>query len=380
MPLTDAYIPYGGYWSSPFARWEGSLAEHHPLELAAETTRDALAARDIPVDGFSSLFLGNTVPSRGSFYGAPWLAGMLGDDSITGPTFAQACATSARVVAAAAQSVQVGDDDAVLCVAADRTSNGPIIDYPADEQPEKWVWDNFMHDPYARNPMLQTAENVATRFGISTDHQHEAALLRWEQYEAGADLRARYLVETGGVATDEGARPRTAESLSELTPVRPDGTVTSAGQTHPADGNAGMVVTTKTRAAELSIDSSIEIRLLAYANARAEKGYMPMANVPAVHQALDRAGITLDDVDAITTHNPFAVNDVLLANELDIDLARMNRNGSSLIWGHPQGPTGLRSIIELIEELVDRGGGTGLFTGCAAGDTAAAVVVAVSGR
>jgi acetyl-CoA acetyltransferase len=138
------------------------------------------------------------------------------------------------------------------------------------------------------------------------------------------------------------------------------------------------VITTRAKARELSSDPSIEIRLLAYANARTEKGHMPMANIPAVGQVLDRAGIALSDVDVINTHNPFAVNDVLLADELDIPLDGMNRNGSSLIWGHPQGPTGMRSIIEVIEELVERGGGTGLFTGCAAGDTAAAVVLSVS--
>jgi acetyl-CoA acetyltransferase len=382
MSLTDAHIPYGAYWSSPFVRWDGRLADHHPLELAADTARTALAAREVPVESFSSLFLGTTVPSRGSFYGAPWLAGMLGDDSITGPTFAQACATSARVIAAAAQSVQCGDDEAVLCIAADRTSHGPIIDYPAEhaagENPEKWVWDSFMKDPYAKNPMLQTAENVASRFGIDTERQHEAALLRWEQYQTGADMRRRYLVGVAGVTDDEGMRVRTAESLAEMTPVRPDGTVTAGSQTHPADGNAGMVITTRAKARELSSDPSIEIRLLAYANARTEKGHMPMANIPAVGQVLDRAGIALSDVDVINTHNPFAVNDVLLADELDIPLDGMNRNGSSLIWGHPQGPTGMRSIIEVIEELVERGGGTGLFTGCAAGDTAAAVVLSVS--
>jgi len=307
------------------------------------------------------------------------MAGMLGDDTITGPTFAQACATSARMLSSAGQSVRVGDDDAVLCIAADRTSNGPTIDYPAEDRPERWVWDNFMHDPYAQNPMIQTAENVATRLGIGTDRQHEVALLRWEQYGAGAQIRARYLTGAAGVTEDQGLRPRTSESLAEMNPVRPDGTVTPGGQTHPADGNAGMVITTAARAQELSRDPAVQVRLVAFAEARAEKGHMPMANIPAVSRVLDRAGLSVEDLDAITTHNPFAVNDVVLSDALGIPLDRMNRHGSSLIWGHPQGPTGMRSIIELIEELVERGGGRGLFTGCAAGDTAAAVVVEVTG-
>jgi acetyl-CoA acetyltransferase len=83
------------------------------------------------------------------------------------------------------------------------------------------------------------------------------------------------------------------------------------------------------------------------------------------------------DIDAIKTHNPFVVNDIVLADAFGIATERINRFGSSLVWGHPQAPTGLRSIIELIEELALRGGGHGLFTGCAAGDTGMAVVLHV---
>ena len=93
--------------------------------------------------------------------------------------------------------------------------------------------------------------------------------------------------------------------------------------------------------------------------------------------ALDRAGITVKDVKAIKTHNPFAVNDIFLAREMGIDWKDFNNYGSSMIFGHPQGPTAGRCIIEMIEELAMAGGGYGLFGGCAAGDTAAALVVKV---
>ncbi len=102
-----------------------------------------------------------------------------------------------------------------------------------------------------------------------------------------------------------------------------------------------------------------------------------MAAVPAARHALDRAGVSLKDCAAIKTHNPFAVNDVYFCRETGIVPDKMNRFGSPLIWGHPQAPTGLRAIAELIEELVDAGGGVGLFSGCAAGDTAMALVLKV---
>jgi acetyl-CoA acetyltransferase len=167
------------------------------------------------------------------------------------------------------------------------------------------------------------------------------------------------------------------EGLEKLRPILPDGTVTFGGQTFPADGNAGMIITTKDNANEMSSNSNITIQLKSYAQGRTNKGFMPVANVPASKNVLAQASIGIEDVKAIKTHNPFAVNDIYFAKKMGIQIEDMNNYGSSLIWGHPQGPTGMRLVIELIEELVLIGGGYGLFTGCAAGDTAAAIVIKV---
>jgi acetyl-CoA acetyltransferase len=403
MQFKNAYIPYGGYWSTPFCKWQGSFANLHPLKFAAGVARGALAARQLSPEVFDALHLGTTVPSKSCFYGAPWVAAMIGTEDITGPMIGQACATSARVIAGAAFETEVGDgaDPAILCITADRTSNGPHLVYPNPKGPggkgdaEDWVWDNFNHDPFARNAMLNTAENVAAEAGISTEEQHEVALLRYEQYQAAladeAAFQRRYMVSpleinpsgrkvVGTVESDEGIFPTTAEGLAKLRPVLPEGSVTFGGQTFPADGNAGMIVTTAARAAELSINANVKVQLLSFAQGRAKKGFMPAANVPATHRALELAGIGVLDVNAIKTHNPFAVNDIYFSRELGVEKEAMNNYGSSLIWGHPQGPTGMRLIMELIEELALLGGGYGLFTGCAAGDTAAAIVLRVDGK
>ena len=119
------------------------------------------------------------------------------------------------------------------------------------------------------------------------------------------------------------------------------------------------------------------VRLLGIGFARVEKARMPKAPVPAARSALADAGLKIEVVDAIKTHNPFAVNDVYFSRQMGVSLEDMNDYGSSLIFGHPQGPTGARLIAELIEILKRRGGGVGLFTGCAAGDTGAALVLRV---
>jgi acetyl-CoA acetyltransferase len=372
VQFNNAFIPYGGYWCTPFVKWQGSFANLHPLIFAAETTKRALAERSIEPAGFDALFLGTTVPATGSFYGAPWVAGLIGAAGITGPMFSQACATSARVIGSAAFEVEVdaGANRSLLCVTADRTSNGPHMTYPNPTGPggkpdaEDWVWDNFNRDPWAGKAMIETAENVARECEITTEEQHEVALLRYEQYQAAlqdeAAFHRRYMltpveINPSGrkviatVTDDEGVFPTTAEGLAKLKPVLKDGTVTYGAQTYPADGNAGMIVTTRARAAELSRDAQITVRIMSFAQGRVKKGFMPMANAPAAKRALELAGIRIDQVKAIKTHNPFAVNDIYLAHELGVKKGAMNNYGSSLIWGHPQGPTGMRLIMELIE-------------------------------
>ena len=398
MKFTNAHIPYGAYWSTPFCKWQGSFSDLHPLKFAAETARNELEKRHIDTKQLTDLHLGNTVPSKSSFYGAPWVAAMMGAEGITGPMVSQACATSARVIAGAATELESGNDGKILCITADRTSNGPHILYPNPKGPggkgnaEDWVWDNFNYDPFAKNAMLQTAENVAKEIGISTAQQNEVALLRFQQYKNAlvndGEFHKRYMVSPleinpsgrkviGIVKSDEGIFPSSIEGLEKLKPILPDGTVTFGGQTYPADGNAGMIITTPEKANEMSSNSDIIIQLISYAQGRTKKGFMPAANIPACKIVLPEAGINIADVKAIKTHNPFAVNDIYFAKEMGVKIEEMNNYGSSLVWGHPQGPTGMRLIIELIEELVLLGGGYGLFTGCAAGDTAAAVIIRV---
>lgn len=398
--MTDAYIPYGGYWSTPFAKWQGTLSHLNSVQLAAHVAKDELARREIDAADFDTAILGMTVPQYKSFYGAPWLTGMMGADRVTGPTIAQACATSARCLQNAHQEIADGTAESALLVTTDRTSNGPNVYYPNPTGPggtgvsENWVLDNFGDDPYAHNAMVETAENVARKWQITMDEQHDVVARRYEQYgDAVADDHAfqkrymrlpfevpdaRFRKTIATMDGDEGVFATSAASLAKLKPVMPDGTVTFGSQTHPADGNTGMIVTTRNKARGMSANTAIEIRLAGFGQARTDKGFMPHAPIPAAQRALQKAGITLDDVTAVKTHNPFAVNDIVFCRETGWDIEKMNNYGCSLIWGHPQGPTGLRAVCELIEELTLRGGGYGLFTGCAAGDSAVSLVLEVT--
>jgi acetyl-CoA acetyltransferase family protein len=388
---TDVAIPLGAAWSSPFAKWQGTLAETSSLDLAAAVTERALADRELSPTEIDGLVLGWTVPQPDIFYGAPSLAARLGLPGVTGPMVSQACATSVAALHAAAGAIE-GGAGPQLVVAADRTSNGPTLSWPAPSRQggapvtEHWVLDSFARDPGTGQGMLATGETVASESGFTRDEADAVAVLRSEQYASAlADDRAfqrRYMVPVSipgkrrslELDADEGVRPVDAETAGKLPPATPEGIHTFASQTHPADGAAGAVVTTADRARALGDGV---VRLLAAGFARVAPAHMPQAPVPAARAALASAGLDVGDLHAVTTHNPFAVNDLYFSRETGIALEDMNTRGCSLVFGHPQGPTGLRSIAELIETLRERGGGRGLFTGCAAGDTGAALVVEV---
>lgn len=395
-----AEIPYGAYWSTPFARWQGSFANLHSIRFAAHVARQELARRQIDPAQFDYGVLGISVPQKHAFYGLPWLTGQIGAGGAGGPTLMQACATGVRTLLAATQEIEAGLAGVALAINCDRTSNGPHLYYPNPRGPggtgtaEDWVMDNFGCDPLGGHSMLQTAENVATKHGVSTAQQHELVLRREAQYADALKDDAAFLRRfmtlpfevpspdfrktAGTLDGDEGVSHSTPEGLAKLRPVLDGGSVTFGGQTHPADGNAAIVVASPGKARELSANPKIAVRLRGFGLARTALAYMPEATVPAAQRALQQAGRGVADMAAIKTHNPFAVNDIVFARETGANLMTMNNYGCSLVWGHPQAPMGTRAIIELIEELVVRGGGCGLFTGCAAGDTAMAVVIEVT--
>jgi len=395
-------IPYGCYWSSPFARWQGSMQHLHAVKFAAYVARRELAKRDIDPQSFDAGVFGLSVYQHQSFYGTPWFMGLLGAPQAPGPTVSQVCASGVRALLMGAQEIGSGLAKTVLTATADRCSNGPHTYYPVQSAPggtgvaENVVLDSFNCDPLGKHSMLQTAENVAAKFSISTAEQHDVVLRRYEQYKdaladdqafqrrymdlpfAIPDPRFRKTVEE--IDGDQGVTESKADSLAKLKPVVDGGTVTFGGQTYPADGNAAIVIADSDNARELSANTAVQIRILSVGQSRAELGYMPEAPYGAAHSALQQADLSFDDMDAIKTHNPFAVNDIVFARKANLDLQDINNFGCSLVWGHPQAPTAMRSIIELIEELVMRGGGRGLFTGCAAGDSAMAIVLAVDNR
>jgi len=156
-----------------------------------------------------------------------------------------------------------------------------------------------------------------------------------------------------------------------------DTCVTGGGQTHAADGMACLLVTSAEKAKELSPKPEVEISFVGKTEVRTLPAMMAEAPTLAALRLLGETGVKLDDVAVIKTHNPFAVNDAIFAKEMNYDWRKMNNNGCSLVYGHPQGPTLTRSFIEALEEAHDLGGGYVMVLGCAAGDVGIAAMFKV---
>jgi acetyl-CoA acetyltransferase len=396
--LTKAYIPYNGYYSSPFCRWQGSMANENAIVLAARTARSWMLKKGYDPMMLDYMYYGITIAQHRMFYSHTWAAAMLVDNVKPLPALMvnQACTTSTTCIHLAAVNIEAGTYETGFCLMSDRCSNGPHTVWPnpmgpgGEVESENWMMDNFNCDPNAGFKMVQTAENVAKLAGITKEECDRVTLRRYEQYQDSlANDRAfqkRYMFPaevTAGkkktilVEVDEGITPTTAEGLAKLKPVEPGGVISYGAQTHPADGNCAVIVTTRDKAKVFSKDPKIEIRILSYGFAREKRGYMAAAPVPAAEMALKDAGLKVSDMKAIKTHNPFIVNDINMAKKMGSDVMKMNNYGCSLVYGHPQGPTAGRLIAELLEEVVLLGGGYGLWTGCAAGDTAAAMIFKV---
>ena len=393
--LNKAYIPFKGYYSTPFCRWQGQLANENAIVLGAATANRWFKKRGIDPTVIDYLYFGITVAQHWLFYSHTWSASLLveGAKDIPALMVHQACSASTTCIYLAAQNIELGAYQTGYALMSDRCSNGPHTVWanslgPGGElESENWMMDNINRDPCAGFKMIQTAENVAKKIGVTKEECDAVTLRRYQQYlDSLANDRAfqkRYMfpveVKIGKkqikiIEEDEGVIPTTAEGLAKLTPVEPGGVHSFGAQTHPADGNCGFIVTTREKAKELSADPKVEIQIVSYGFARAKKGFMAEAPVPAAEMALRNAGITVKDLKAVKTHSPFVVNDIYMSRMMGIDVNWMNNYGNSMVYGHPQAPTAGRIIAELIEEVAMLGGGYGLWAGCAAGDTGAAMV------
>ena len=386
-------IPYGTWGSSYFPAWQSSpLAEVNIGQFAGESMAQILSKRKVSTSHLDYLIIGSTVPWHWKFWNATVVANCMGR-RIPGFHLEQACATGLQTVVQAVAQVQMGASEAVGVLTFDRTSDSPAGIFPERRAYRRTeaisdVWDNFGFDPSTEQAMLTSAGNVARKHKIEKSEIDELTAFRYKQYfdgkESGFLNRVALPLEIlnlqgksmGVINEDTGVRKISLDALRAMREL--ETCVTGGTQTHASDGMATLLVTTAEKAREISSRPEIEITFVAKAEVRVLPSSMPEAPAVAVKKLLHQTGLTLDDMVVVKDHNPFAVNDAVFSKVMNYDWHKMNNNGSPLVWGHPQGPTLTRVIIEALEEAVDLGGGYVLVFGCAAGDVGIASIFKVN--
>jgi acetyl-CoA acetyltransferase len=388
-----ARIPYGTWGSSFFPAWQTSaLAEVNIGQFAGEAMNKILGMRKVPKRALEYLIIGSTIPWHWKFWNAPLVASCLGH-RVPGYHIEQACATGLQAIVLAASEIEGGAYDVVGVLTFDRTSDSPVGVFPERRGYRRTevladVWDNFGFDPATGNAMIKTAGLAARKYKIDREEVDDLTFYRYKQYFDTKDsgwfdnvlvplevlnIQGRSL---GVIDEDNGVRPVSRSGLREMREL--DSCVTPGSQTHASDGMATLLVTGVDKAREISTRPEIDISFVGKIEVRTQPSLMPEAPAIAVQKLLKRTGLKIDDMAVVKNHNPFAVNDAIFAKVMNYDWQKMNTTGSSLVWGHPQGPTLTRIVIESLEEAVSLGGGYVLVFGCAAGDVGIATIFKVT--
>jgi acetyl-CoA C-acetyltransferase len=304
-------------------------------------------------------------------------------DSVTGATVARYCASSLNSIRICADAIKAGDGETYIAAGVESTSRvGPVSEASLpDAQNTKLQGNNGTHNAYIS--MGETAENVADRFGVTREAMDEYAKrsqdLAVEARDAGFFDREIVAVETpdnGSVDKDDGPRAGTTlEKLAELKPVfREEGGRVTAGNSCPLnDGAAAVLLMSAERANELGLKP--RARVIASATSGLEPEIMGVAPIGAIHNVLQRAGMTMQDVDVVELNEAFAAQVIPIMEKCEIPLEKLNPHGGAIALGHPFGMTGARIMCTLLNDLESDDKTIGLETMCVAGGQGMAMIV-----
>ncbi|BBD99485.1 acetyl-CoA C-acyltransferase [Sphingobium amiense] len=370
----------------------GSLKDQKPGELAALVAKAAIARAGIEAAQIGNVVLGMVIPCEPRDAYAARIAAINAGipQEVPAMTVNRLCGSGLQAIISAAQSIKMGDCDIALGAGAEIMSRAPYY-LPAARWGQKMgdaaLQDGLtgaLSDPFHTYHMGVTAENVAARYGISREDQ-DALAYESQTRAANAIAQGRFsdqiapvevMVKRKPVAfdTDEYVRMNAApEDFAGLRPVfQKDGTVTAGNASGINDGAAAVVLASE--AAVKAHNLKPLARLVAYGHAGVDPAYMGIGPVPATRNALERAGLSVADLDVIESNEAFAAQACAVARELAFDPAKVNPNGSGISLGHPVGATGAIITTKLAYELQRTGGRYGLTTMCIGGGQGIAAI------
>ena len=378
---------------------KGSLVDIRPDDMSAFIIDDVLGK--VPqIDGadVEDVMWGCAQPAGEAGYNIARLSGLLAGLDVPGVTVNRYCSSSLQTIRMAAHAVRAGEGDVfvaggVECVsrfasgASDRGGKNDKFSEAEARSAERSgegtpVWSPPEGLPDIYIAMGQTAENVAQAWNVSRERQDEFGVMSQNRAEAAQErgffereITPYPLADGTLVSKDDGIRAGTViEKVSQLNPVfRPDGTVTAGNACPLNDGAAAVVVMSDTKAAELGVKPLA--RIVASGVAAVNPEIMGLGPIPAITQVLDRAGMTIDDVDLVEINEAFAAQVIPSADELGISYDKLNVNGGAIALGHPFGMTGARIMGTLLNGLEDADKTIGVESMCVGGGQGMAMIV-----
>ena len=359
---------------------KGSFANTHPVQYAAQTLNGVLARLPgFDVNLIDDIVVGCATPQDMCFWNVGRLIAQAAGlpDEVTAHTINRFCSSGLQSIAHAANAIMADQMDVVVAGGVEFMTNMNMV-------PDERFYDHKLLEtkPDSYLPMGFTAENVAAQYGITREEMEEMAVASHAK-AAAAQKAGKFVDEIVPVTVDtpdgpkvvtedEGIREGTSmESLAKLKPCfKPDGVVTAAISSQMTDGASFVVLMARETAEKLGYAPIA--KFVRFAVGGVPAGVMGLGPIKAVPKALERTGLTVDDMDVIELNEAFAAQALACIRDLKLPVEKVNPNGGAMALGHPLGATGSYLTCKVLSELKRTGGKYGMVTMCIGGGMGAA--------
>lgn len=380
---------------TPIGAFGGSLKDFSAIDLGIVAAKEAIKRANIDSRIIDEVLIGNVL-SAGLGQNVARQVAIKSNIPVETPamTINKVCGSGLRTISMAAQFIALGDCEVILAGGCESMSNAPYILNKArfgynmgDANIVDSMVKDGLTDAFNNYHMGITAENISEKFNISRQQQDELSLLSQQRAKI-AQLNNRFKEEIVPVEIpqrkgepiimDKDEYPKHNTSIEKLSTLRPafkkDGTVTAGNASGLNDGAAMVIVMSKVKCDELGLKPLATI--VSYASAGVEPSIMGYGPVPATEKALNKANLTMDDIDLVEANEAFAVQAVAVSMGLKLDMNKVNVNGGAIALGHPIGASGCRILVSLLYEMQKReDANLGLATLCIGGGQGTSLIV-----
>jgi len=378
---------------TPIGTFGGSLKDMPPTQLGALVVAEAMKRAAVKGEDIGHVVFGHVLNTEPKDMYLGRVAAVNGGVAKETPclTLNRLCGSGLQAIVSAAQTIMLGDADVAIGGGAECMSRGPYI-IPSGRWGQRMgdmkaidMMVGALHDPFDVVHMGVTAENVAAKWGITREEQDQLAVESHRRaanatkagYFKGQILPIEVKGKKGPTVFDTDEHFREGTSMADMAKLKPvfvkeNGTVTAGNASGINDGAAAVVMMERSVAEKRGLKPMA--RLVAYGHAGVDPKYMGIGPVPASRKALERAGITVSQLDVIEANEAFAAQACAVAKDLGFPADKVNPNGSGISLGHPIGATGAIITVKALYELQRTGGRYALVTMCIGGGQGIAAI------